>query len=61
MTKASQCEKHSNEAVKIPSHSQRSVIRHCSGLSPCEHAQSERDNVENENNEVEHIPAITER
>ena len=45
----------------FPSHKGLLLDTAGSGFPPCEHSQSERDNIENENNEVEPIPAITER
>ena len=61
VTKGSESEEYSVEAVKVASDDEGSVVYHRVRHSPSDHSQYKNDKVYDECCEVKYVPSITER
>ena len=61
VAKDPQCQNHGVQAITVASDNQSSTASCGSGHTPSYHAQHERDYINDEHDEVQHVPAITKR
>ena len=61
VAKDPQCQDHGVQSITVASDNQSSTASCGSGHTPSYHAQHERNNVNDEHDKVQHVPAITER